>query len=338
MQAWKTSTAWKDEQLQWLARGYEVRRRELDSSIEFEEFPEPASSQVALLQIFTDALDDNITPGTAATQIFDWVLSVPVTDVCYDIYTAYTNMMGVLFSGAQELSSWHLKVLADLAIELGNLPDVYNNSDKTLEWEGYTIRVLPGERIQLPCQSGGMLWSGLPDFASRIGNELCRGPPSYFNRFEARGYDQREIYRQAETRYANINTFAALVTLRHPPQGSQMCSCLHFAFAVIAFLEHGSDTNRGRFRHLAARAAAIWIIIAGKELVALGSPPSSHDYISGSLWEAEGGTNTVDVNRLRFWKDRFQQLRESGDLVSYEAEDAIDAAVAELDTLIAAQG
>jgi hypothetical protein len=333
-----TST-WKEGQLQWLARGYEVLQRQVDSTLEFEEFPEPAPSQVALLQIFTDALDDRIASQTAATQISEWVLSVPNTDICYDILTAYNNMTGVFFAGAQQLSSpRHLNILADLAFCLENQPDAYNTSGETLKWEGYSISVRPGEKIQLPCRSGGTLWSGLPDFASRIGDELSRGPTDLFSRFEGRGCEKREIQRQAENWYANINTFAALVALRHPAQGSQLCSCLWFAFAVIAFLEHGPDTNIGKRANLAVRAAAIWISMAGEEIVALGSPPFKHGYISGSLWEAEGGTDRVDVKRMRFWKDRFRQFRDSGELVSSEAEEAVDAAVVDLDRLIAKQG
>jgi hypothetical protein len=334
-----TTSSWREKQLQWLARGHEVGRRQLDSTIEFEEFPEPAPSQVALLQIFTDALDDTITPQIAATRTSNWVLSVPDTDACYDVFKAYANMTGVFFAATQQLSSpRHLNILADLAVCLGSLPDAYNTSDKTLEWEGYTISIPPGDRIQLPCGSGGALWSDLPDFESRIASELSRGPQSYFNRFEARGYDQREIHCQAENRYANINTFAALVALRHPPQGSQLCSCLRSAFTVMAFLEHGPGTERGKWAHLAVRAAAIWISAAGEELVAFGPPPFENYYFSGSLWEAEGGADTMDVERLRFWKSRFLHFRESGELVSSEAEDAVDAAVIALDRLIAKQG
>ena len=138
--------AWKERQLKWLAIGHEVRRREVDSSVEFEEFPEPGSSQVALLQIFTDTLDGNTTPATAAKQISDWVLSVPDSGICYDINRAYANMMGVLFSATSEFSSRkHLGILADLTVELANQPDAYNHKDKPLEFESGSIVVPPGE-------------------------------------------------------------------------------------------------------------------------------------------------------------------------------------------------
>lgn len=327
--------AWKERQLLWLARGHEVRRREVDSSVDFEESPQPGSSQVALLQIFTDVLDEKITPVTAAKQISGWVLSVPDSDICYDIFNAYMNMIGVLFAGARQLSSrTHLKILADITVELANLPNVYNNTNRVMDFESGSVVVQPGERIQLPCQSGGALWSGLPDFAFSVSLDLHGGPRSLIQIFEPGRDDEQQKYRQSEDMYTNINTFAALIAQQHPPQGSQLCSCLHSAFAVFAFLEHGPDTARGRFPHLVVRAAVTWLIIAGEELIDLGSPPTKQDYISGSLWAAEGGTNTVDVKRLRFWKERFRQLRESGGLLSQEAVDATDDVMAVLDRLI----
>ncbi|KAF2874708.1 hypothetical protein BDV95DRAFT_297447 [Massariosphaeria phaeospora] len=328
--------AWKEEQLLWLARLHEVRRREMDSSVDFEEYPQPGVSQVALLQIFTDALDEKITPVTAAKQIFDWVLSVPDIDICYDIYSAYSNMIGVLFAGARQLSCrTHLKILADLTVGLANLPDAYNEGDKPIDFEGGFIVVQPGERIKLPCLTGGYLWSELPDFALIVGDDLNIGPPNFFQNVEPGRDDQQQMYRRAEDMYTNINTFAALIAQQHPPQGSPLCICLHSAFAVFAFLEHGPDTARGRFAHLVVRAAATWLTAAGEELLKSGSPSAKHDYIPGSLWAAEGGTNTVDVKRLRFWKDRFRQLRESGRLSSREAVDATNSAAAALDRLIA---
>ncbi|KAF2853133.1 hypothetical protein T440DRAFT_319297 [Plenodomus tracheiphilus IPT5] len=332
--------AWKEEQLSWLARSHEVRQRELDSSASYEEFPQPASSQVALIQIFTDVLDETHTPATAAQQISDWVLSVPDSDVCYDIFLAYQNMIGVLFSGARQLSSQkHLRILADLAVELAKLPDVYNTKKEPMDFEGGLVVVLPGERVKLPCQTGGGLWSGLPDFALTMRDDLNSGPTSFFHTLGPGRDDQQQqqVYRQAEDKYTNINTFAALIAKQHAPQESPLCSCVHYAFAVFAFLENGPDTARGRFSHLTVRAAAIWLTIAGEELVASGSPSAKYDYTSGSLWAAEGGTNTVDVKRLRFWKERFQQLRESGRLLSQEAVDATIDAAAALDRLIAAQ-
>jgi hypothetical protein len=331
--------AWKERQLKWLAIGHEVRRRELDSSVEFEEFPEPGSSQVALLQIFTDTLDENVTPATAAKQISGWVLSVPDSDICYDISNAYANMMGVLFSATSQLPSRkHLQILADLTVELVNQPDAYNKKDKPLKFESGSVVVPPGERIVVPCISGGELWSGLPDFAFRMGDDLNRGPPNFLPLSVSGRRDQHQIDRNAEEKYTNINTFAALIAKQHPPEESPLRSCLHCAFIVFAFLEHGLGTERGKWSHLAVRAAATWLIIAGEELVNPGPPSTVAGYISGSLWEAEGGTNTVDIKRLRFWKERFQHFRESGRLVSQEAMNATHHATAVLDRLIDAQG
>jgi hypothetical protein len=82
------------------------------------------SSQIALLQIFTNTLNESTTPATAAKQISYWVLSVPDSDVCYDVDSAYANMLSVLFSATSQFSSRkHLEVLADLMIELANQPD-----------------------------------------------------------------------------------------------------------------------------------------------------------------------------------------------------------------------
>jgi hypothetical protein len=331
--------AWKEKRLNGLAIGYEVRRRELDSSVEFEEFPEPATSQVALLQIFTDTLNENTTPATAAKQISDWVLSVPDSDICYAIDTAYANMIGVLFSATSQFSSRkHLEILADLTVELANQPDAYNNKDKPLEFGSGSVVVPPGESIVVPCITGGRLWSELPDFAYLLGDNLNRGPLNFLPLFVPGRKDQHQIDRQAEERYTNINTFAALIAKQHPSEDSPLCSCLHCAFIVFAFLEHGPGTERGKWSHFVVRAAAIWLIIAGEELVNPGPPSSAASYISGSLWEVEGGTNTVDAKRLRFWKERFQHFRESGRLISQEAVDATHDAAAVLDSLIAAQG
>jgi hypothetical protein len=107
---------------------------------------------------------------------------------------------------------------------------------------------------------------------------------------------------------------------------------------VSAFLEHGPDTNRGKWSHLAVRAAATWLIVAGEQVVDPGPLSSVARYISGSLWEAQGGANTVDVTRLRFWNERFQHFRESGRLVSQVAVHTTQDAAAVLDSLIAAQG
>lgn len=106
---------------------------------------------------------------------------------------------------------------------------------------------------------------------------------------------------------------------------------------MFAFLEHDPDTERGKWSHLAVRAAATWLIIAGEELVNSGPPSAVVGYISGSLWEAEGGTNTVNVKRLQFWKQRLQYFRESGRLISQEAVASTHDAAAVLDCLIAAQ-
>jgi hypothetical protein len=330
--------AWKERQLKWLANGHEVRRRELDSSVEFEEFPEPASSQVALLQIFTDTLNEKVCPATGAKQVSNWVLSVPDSDICYDIDKAYANMMGVLFSATNQLSSKkYLQILADLTIELANQPDAYNNKDEPLKFESGSVVVPPGGRIVVPCMSGGGLWSGLPDFAFRLGDDLNRGPPNFLPLYVPGREDQHEMYRQAEEKYTNINTFAALIAKQRPSEGSPLCSCLHCAFIVFAFLEHGPDTNRGKWSHLAVRAAATWLVIAGERLVNPGTLSTVAGHISGSLWEAEGGTNTVDDKRLQFWKERFQHFQESGRLISQEAVDATHDATTVLDSLIAAQ-
>jgi hypothetical protein len=316
-----------------------VRRREVDSSSEFEEFPEPGFSQVALLKIFTDTLDENTTPATAAKQISYWVLSVPESDICYDINKAYANMMGVLFSATSQFSSRkYLEILADLTVELAKQPDAYNNKDKSLEFESDSVVVPPGERIVVPCMSGGGLWSGLPDFAFRVGSDVNRGPPSLLPLSVPGPKYQRQIDRQAEEKYTNINMFAALIAKQHPPEGSPLCSCLQCAFIVFAFLEHGPGTQRGEWSHLAVRAAATWLIIAGGELVNPGPSSTVAGYISGSLWEAEGGTNIVDAKLLRFWKERFQHFLESGRLISQESVDATHEATAVLDSLIAALG
>ncbi|CAG5156537.1 uncharacterized protein ALTATR162_LOCUS4334 [Alternaria atra] len=309
----------------------------MDSSVEFEEFPQPAPSQLALLQIYTDVLEGNDIPGTAAKRIHNWVLSVPESDNSYNTYSAYYEVLRVLFSGARALSSRkQLQILADLTVELTKLPNVYNNTDDPIE---ITQNNTPKS---IEWGEGLLVVSGLPDFVAWIEDDLNGGPLQFRPQdTEVVGLGgQQQISRIAEGRYTNINTFAALIARQHPPQGSPLCSCVEFAFATFAFLEHGPNTNYDKEAHLTVRAAATWLIIAGEELVASGSPSTKYDYTSrtGSLWEAEGGTNAVDDKRLRFWKDRFQQIRESGRLVSQEAVDATIEAAAVLDRLIAAQG
>lgn len=144
------------------------------------------------------------------------------------------------------------------------------------------------------------------------------------------------MYCQAEQMYTNINTYAALTAQQHRVHpGSPLNSCLHSAFGVLAHLEYSPDTPRGDFGYLAVRAAAAWLMIAGKEIVELGRPSTNkHDYISGSLWKAEGGTDMVEVKRLQFWNRRFGELRDSGMLVSQEAVDAAYDAEKVLDDLI----
>ncbi len=327
---------WAQTQLKWLAIQHEVGHRQADPSVEFVEFPEPGSSQVALLHIFTETLDGNIAPAVAAKQIAEWVLSVPDTDFCYNIDTAYANMLGVLFSASRDLSSRaHLANLADLSIALASQPDAYNTKDSPLVFDYGSVVVPPGEKMRVPCISGGALWSQLPDFAYLIGDALNRGPPNYFPPIPSdRSEDQRHVYRLAEQKYTNINTFAALIAVQHPPTNSPFASCLTCAYIVFAFLEHGPGTPRGKWAHLAVRAAATWLIIAGEELVDPGPPKTVAGYLTGSLWEAEGGKNTVDVKRLRFWKNRFLHFRESGQLVSSEAADAAREAEVVLDGLI----
>ena len=119
--------------------------------------------------------------------------------------------------------------------------------------------------------------------------------------------------------YTNVNTFAALIARQDPPQASSPRSCVNLAFATLAFLEYAPDTNYDGDAHFAVRVAAAWLAIAGKQAVAAGSPFSKYSYISCSLWEAEGGTNALGVKRLRFWRGRFQNFRESGRLSDQKA-------------------
>lgn len=329
---------WKNKQFQQLAIFREVRQRQVDPSAKFEEFPQPAPSHLALLQIYTDILDGKDSARTAAKQINNWVLSVPDNDTCYDIAVAYGDVLLVLLTAARELSSRkHLQILADLTVELASLPDVYNDTDKPIVFEEGSVVVQPGQRIKLPCQTGGELWSGLPDFALCIRDDLHDGP-LHFRAVSGTGDgNQQQPSCEAEDMYTNVNTFAALIARQDPPQASPLHSCVDFAFATFAFLEHGPGTNYDQESHLTVRAAAAWLIIAGEQLVAAGSPSTKYNYTSGSLWEAEGGTNTVDVKRLRFWKDWFQNIRDSGRLSGQKAVEATIEATAVLERLIAAQ-
>ncbi|KAK3209576.1 hypothetical protein GRF29_69g2260228 [Pseudopithomyces chartarum] len=330
---------WKKKQLEWLAIGHEVRRRELDQSVKFEKCPAPASSQLALLQIFMDTLDGNTTPGIAAKQVSDWVLSIPDDDICYDIHRAYANMMGVLISATSQLSfQAHLEILAEFTIELARQPDAYNNKDTPLIFESGSVVVLPGERIVMPCISGGALWSGLPDFAFRMMDDLDRGPPNFFPLFIPGREDQHQIDCQAEENYTNISTFAALIAGKNPPNDFPLRSCLDCALKVFKFLECGPDTERGKWSHLAVRAAAAWLVIAGDKL--LHSSPASTvvGNCSDSPWEAQNSHHIVNIERLRFWGERFQYFRESGKLISQQAVDSTYDATVVIESLITRHG
>lgn len=82
------------------------------------------SSQIALLQIFTNTLNESTTPATAAKQISYWSLSVLDSDVCYEVDRAYTNIMDVISSATSQFSARkHLETLADLMIEPANQPN-----------------------------------------------------------------------------------------------------------------------------------------------------------------------------------------------------------------------
>ena len=330
---------WKEKELQQLAIIHELRQRQVDPSAEFVEFPQPAPSQLALLQIYTDVLDENDTARATAKRISEWVLSVPGRDICYDIASAYGDVLHVLFGAARQFSSRkHLEILADLTVELANLPDVCNDTDKPIVFEEGTVVVQPGEKIKLHSQSRGELWSGLPYVASGIGNDLRSGPLQ-FHQISGNEHDGDQLSScKSEDMYTNINTFAALIARQDLPQASPLTSCVDFAFATFAFMEHGPGTNYDRDAHHAIRAASAWLVIAGRQVVAAGSPSTKNSRISGSLWEAEGGTDAVDVKRLRFWRGRFQHFRESGRLLDQKAVDATIEATAALDDLIAAQG
>jgi hypothetical protein len=97
----------------------------------------------------------------------------------------------------------------------------------------------------VPRISGGGLWSGLPDFAFRVGTDLNRGPSHFLPLFVPGRKDQHQLDRQAEEKYTNINTFAALIAKQHPPEGSPLRRCLHCAYIVFALLEHGPGAERG---------------------------------------------------------------------------------------------
>ncbi len=332
--------AWKEGQLQSLAIAYEVRQRELDSFLDLVEFPAPASSHIALLRIYTDVLDGTDTPPAAAKRLNEWVVSAPDNDTTHDISYAYHEVLRMLFTGARELSSQkHLKILADLTVELANLPNVYNTTDTPMEFEGGDIVVQPGERIKLPCLTRRELWSSLPDFVGYMRGDLY-GPSLGCNVVTGIGHadEQRRLHREGEDKYTNVNTYAALIAQQRPPKESPLSCCVDNAFAVFAYIEHGQDTNYGRHAHLVVRAVAAWLTIAGEELVAAGSPTRKYSYSPGSSWEPEGGGNTVNVKRLQFWKDAVQQLRESRRLSSQEAVNATVDAAAAIDRLIAVQG
>ena len=75
------------------------------------------------------------------------MLLVSDRDTCYDIANAYGDILMLIFSAARELSSRkHLQILADLAVELANLPGVYNNTDKPMVFGEGFIAVQSGER------------------------------------------------------------------------------------------------------------------------------------------------------------------------------------------------
>ena len=63
--------AWKKQEFQQLALFHEILQRQADPSAEFVEYPEPAPSQLALLQIKQDVLHENDPAGIAAKRLGD---------------------------------------------------------------------------------------------------------------------------------------------------------------------------------------------------------------------------------------------------------------------------
>ena len=138
--------AWKKKEFQQLALFHEIRQRQAGPSAEFVECPEPAPSQLALSQIYQDVLHENDPAGIVAKRLGDWVLLVSDRDTCYDIANAFGDILMLIFSAARELSSRkHLQILADLTVELANLPGVYNNTNKPMVFGEGSIAVQPGE-------------------------------------------------------------------------------------------------------------------------------------------------------------------------------------------------
>ena len=72
-------------------------------------------------------------------------------------------------------------------------------------------------------------------------------------------------------------------------------------------------------------------MIAGADVLEL--QPHSLYSVPGELWKDAGGSNDVDLQRLRFWGDRFKEFGTSGLLISQEALDAVAEASEVIDKL-----
>ena len=131
------------------------------------------------------------------------------------------------------------------------------------------------------------------------GGDDLRSESFQFRQVSGNEHDNDQLsFCESEDMYTNVNTFSALIARQDPPQASQLRSCVDYAFTILAFLEHDPGTTYDEDAHFAVRAAAAWLVIAGKQVMATGSPSTNYSYIPGSLWEAERGTNAVDVTRL----------------------------------------
>jgi hypothetical protein len=59
-----------------------------------------------------------------------------------------------------------------------------NDKDKPMHFESGAVVIHPGERIVVSGIYVGELWSGLPDSAFPLVNEINRGPPNFLSLFD----------------------------------------------------------------------------------------------------------------------------------------------------------
>jgi hypothetical protein len=262
-----------------------------------------------LKKLFEDALQ----PDEAATRVSSFIFSNS------DPLSIYSGVITSIIGAAQELSDARdLGKLANLVLALPQLPDIRNESSKTL-YLSFNLKAYEISLDQVITVDDGKIWSDLPGFAT----DLCdcmRGPTAYIN--------DGTPEHIAEQQWTNQNTFATY--LIHG-SGNSPCdfACLYqYAFRVLAeSLDWDARTVEGMNSLHSLRAAMRWILIAGNEVWER-TRSNGGWAVAGPLWlgvvyEDDAGQESnvhslITSARWSWWATRLDELAE-GNMIDEES-------------------